>query len=230
MTIETALLFSGGKDSLACLYLNKERWDSMYVVWCNTGAATEDMVEYMDHWKSVLPYFIEVRTNQPDQVAEYGWPVDVLPVNNSYLGKIISSQDGPKMQPYVNCCAANVWFPLHEKCVKLGVKYVIKGQKNSDVRKSSLRDGGVIDNIEYQMPLQDWTDEDVFKFLRDQGAYMPECYARGEKKGRDCWDCTAFRDEMVEFVENLPEEKRLIVKSRLAIIDEAVKSQWRPLV
>jgi len=227
--IDTAILFSGGKDSLACLYLNKDRWNDIYVVWCNTGAAYPDVIEYMEKWRKVLPHFIEVKTNQPANIAEFGWPADVLPVNNSYLGKLISGEDTPMMQPYVNCCAANIWFPLHAECIKLGVKYVIKGQKNSDGRKSTSRDRSVIDGIEYRMPVQDWTDEEVFKFLKFQCVELPECYGRGEKKGRDCWDCTAFRDEMVEVVENLPEDKKSIVIGRLKAIDDAVGKQWRPI-
>jgi len=36
--METVLQFSGGKDSLACLYLLKPRWHEIMVLWLSTPA------------------------------------------------------------------------------------------------------------------------------------------------------------------------------------------------
>jgi hypothetical protein len=43
---------------------------------------------------------------------------------------------------------------------------------------------------------------------------LPDYYAT-EKTSRDCWDCTAYRDDNVERVKNLPDEQREIVEQRL---------------
>ena len=132
-----ALHFSGGKDSLACLHLYKDFWHKMYVIWVNTGAVYPEMQAYMDGWKEKLPHFVEVKSNQPKDIEANGWPVDVLPVNNTALGLLVTGKSGPMLQPYLSCCANNIWLPLHETTKKLGVKKVIKGQRLEDGRKST---------------------------------------------------------------------------------------------
>jgi phosphoadenosine phosphosulfate reductase len=50
--MRTALQFSGGKDSLACLHLYREQWPDLLVMWLNTGAVYPEMMDYMDGWRS----------------------------------------------------------------------------------------------------------------------------------------------------------------------------------
>ena len=224
--IDTAIQFSGGKDSLACLYLYRERWDTTYVVWLDTGAAYPEMVEYMEKWKQRLPHFIHVKSDQPSNVRERGWPVDVLPVENTLVGRMITGNDGPLMQSYLDCCAVNIWVPLYNACKKLGIKYLVKGQRGDDRRKSLAVDGQVVDGIQYVMPIQGWTEEQVFQYLKDVEADMPPGYGMGEKTGRDCWNCTAYLDDNRKRIYNLPEDKRAEMLRRLAIIDGSIEKQW----
>ena len=224
--IDTALQFSGGKDSLACLYLNKHRWDNLYVVWLDTGAAYPEMVEYMEGWKSRLPHFIHIKSDQPGNIAARGWPVDVLPVENTLIGKIISGNDNQLMQSNMDCCATNIWLPLYNGCLKLGIKYLMKGQRNDDRRKSAARHGRIVDGIEYVMPIQDWTEEQVFEYLKSVDAIMPPGYDAGEKTGRDCWDCTAYLDDNRKRVYNLKGDKQAEMLRRLAVIDAEIEKQW----
>jgi len=225
--MDTALLFSGGKDSLACLYINRHRWDSIFVVWLNTGAVDAATYEYMMTWKDRLPHFIELKSDQPANIRDYGWPVDVLPVNNTILGKEITGEEGPKMQPYLNCCASNIWFPLHFGLKGLGVTTAIKGQRNDDGKKSTSRNGDTRDGITFEMPIQDWTEADVYDYLKVVGAELAPGYIAGEKTGRDCWDCTAYLSDNKKRIMNLPEEKKQEVLRRLGIIKGAIDDQWR---
>lgn len=220
-----ALHFSGGKDSLACLHLFKDFWDKMYVIWVNTGAVYPEMLEYMHGWKKRLPHFVEVNSNQPKDIEENGWPVDVLPVNNTALGLAITGKSGPLLQPYLSCCANNIWFPLHEATKKLGVTRVIKGQRIEDGKKSTARNGTVVDGLTYVMPIETWSTEQVFKYLKQVGAELPPGYAEGEKTGRDCWDCTAFLDDNKKRIANLPGDRQAIIRDRLAQIEAAIKEE-----
>ena len=224
--IKTALHFSGGKDSLACLYMYRHRWKDMYVVWVNTGNIYPEMQAYMDKWKEILPHFVEVKTDQQANVKEKGWPVDVLPVNNTPLGGIISGHGGPAMQAYTDCCASNIWFPLHEATLKLGVTKVIKGQRADDKYKSVARNGTKFQGLTYVMPLQDWTEEDVFKYLSIMEVDLPPGYEEGEKTGRDCWDCTAFLGDNKKRIDNLPDDRKAEIKRRLGIIKKSIDDQW----
>jgi 3'-phosphoadenosine 5'-phosphosulfate sulfotransferase (PAPS reductase)/FAD synthetase len=224
--ITTALHFSGGKDSLACLYMYRHRWKDMYVVWANTGSLYPEMQAYMDKWKAILPHFVEVKTDQPKQIAENGWPVDVLPVNNMPLGRVISGSDGPLMQPYTSCCATNIWFPLHEATLKLGVTEVIKGQRVEDGFKSLARNGTEFQGLTYIMPIEDWTTDEVFAYLNMMEVELPPGYTDGEKTGRDCWDCTAFLADNQRRIANLPEDRKNEIKRRLGIIKKSIDDQW----
>lgn len=224
--IDTALQFSGGKDSLACLYLNKHRWDQIYVVWLDTGAAYQETYDYMMRWKERLPYFVHLKSNQPADIEKNGWPVDVLPVGNTHLGRAITGNKGPLMQSHLECCARNIWFPLFQGTIDLGVKTIIKGQRAEDRRKSVATDGLSFAGVTFEMPIQDWTEKQVYAYLKEVGAELPPGYKEGEKTGRDCWDCTAYLDDNMKRISNLPRKKQEIVWERLSEIDHAIKQQW----
>jgi hypothetical protein len=64
----------------------------------------------------------------------------------------------------------------------------------------------------------------VFEFLKDEGAYIPDYYFKGEKTGRDCWDCTAYLDENKARIANLPADRRAIVCGRIEKIRDAIMS------
>lgn len=222
-----ALLFSGGKDSLACLYLTRDRWDELDVVWLNTGAADEETLDYMARWKKRLPHFVEMRSDQPRNLAENGWPADVVPVNSTVFGKMIAGDDGsPLIQSYLNCCANNIWIPLHQGLVDRGYTRAIKGQRKADIRKSIATNGTVANGIEYVMPIEGWSDADVWTYLRDVDADLAPGYARGEKTGRDCWDCTAYLHENAQRITNLPQDKWREVNRRITAIEDAISAQW----
>jgi phosphoadenosine phosphosulfate reductase len=217
-----ALQFSGGKDSLACLYLLREEWNTLRVVWVNTGAAYPETLAFMEKWKAVLPHFVEVKSDQPAQVAKNGYPSDVVVVNDTHFGRQFIKRDAAIVQPYLNCCAENIWFPLHNAINELGATEIVRGQRRDDRRQSFVRDGDVIDGKKYIFPIYDWTDEQVFSYLNEVGAEMPQGYRSGEKTGRDCWDCTAYLDENAQRIKNLPDAKRAVVLGRLRDIRQAV--------
>ncbi len=224
--IDTALQFSGGKDSLACLYLNKHRWDEIYVVWLDTGAAYQETHDYMMGWKERLPHFVHLKSNQPADILQNGWPVDVLPIANTHLGKTITGNTGPLMQSYLECCAKNIWLPLFQGTVNLGVKTIVKGQRKADRRKSLATDGLQFAGVKFEMPIQEWTDKQVMSYLDEVGAELAPGYKDGEKTGRDCWDCTAYLDDNMRRILNLPRDRQKIVWDRLCEIDGAIKEQW----
>lgn len=225
--MKTVLQFSGGKDSLACLYLFRAQWDTLHVAWLNTGAAYPEMLDYMKMWKARLPNFIEVKSNQPAQIAEFGWPADVVPINSTTAGKYFTGDAGPTIQPYLSCCAMNIWHPLHNAMVEMGFERIIRGTRLEDKRKSSIRNGDIVDGIQIVHPIENWTTENVRDYLDEMQADFPPGYNDGEKTGRDCWDCTAYLDENKVRIENLPDERRAEVKRRLRLIGDAIREQWQ---
>ena len=112
-----ALMFSGGRDSLACLELYRDYLDKMTLIWVNTGANFPEIEDYMDQLN--VPNFVEVRTNQPLSLEVNGHPVDILPVNFSNIGQAVTSQKDIKLRTYFDCCAENQWIPAHQRTAPL---------------------------------------------------------------------------------------------------------------
>lgn len=226
--MKTALHFSGGVDSLACLYLYREQWDSIYVCWLNSGAAYPDVIESMRKWKERLPHFIEVKSDQPAQIAQCGYPSDVVPLRYTSIGRAMFKESGFKIQSSHFCCSQNLWQPMHQKMKELGVTRIIRGQRLSDKRSSPLRSGDKADGMEMVFPVENWSREQVIDYLRSVDADIPTYYDT-EMTSRDCWDCTAYLDENVERIRRLPEQRKAVVLGRLAEIGSAIAAEAAPI-
>jgi phosphoadenosine phosphosulfate reductase len=224
----TALHFSGGKDSLACLYLHKEQWNTLLVCWVNTGAAYPDVVESMSRWKERLPHFIEIKSDQPGQIAKHGYPSDVIPMRFTSMGRAMYREPGFILQSSIQCCSQNLWQPMHKNMQKLGVTRIIRGQRLGDKRSSPIRSGHVEGGIKYIFPVEDWSRQQVMEYLLDVGADIP-AYYDSELTSRDCWNCTAYLDENVERIRNMPADMRSVVMGRLKEIRSAINTEIEPL-
>lgn len=219
--ITTALQFSGGKDSLACLYMWRDKLDETVVLWCNSGAAYPETIAQMERIKAWVPHFVEVRGNQPAVVEQYGYPADVVPVLSSPSAWLVHGRKGPKIQSFIDCCARSLWAPMYQAVKALGITRVVRGQRNEETLTGPVRNGHVFDGIEYILPIQDWSEADVLAYLKEVGAELPAYYDT-ERTSRDCWSCTAFRFESKERTNNLKGEQREIVFARLEQIRSAI--------
>lgn len=187
-----ALQFSAGKDSAACLWLLRDWWDRIDVVWCSGGNPRPEAVEYMLSIAQQVPNFKIVEGRQAEWVAEHGHPVDVLPFTASACGKLAHPAEGPKLSLVSDCCWANLWQPMAEFVSSGGYTGVIRGQKASDCLTSPITSGAVVNGVEYYFPLEGWSDLDVFEYL---GPRVPRSYTRGLHSSLECIDCTAYAKE-----------------------------------
>jgi len=186
-----ALHFSGGKDSLATLYLMRPWWERITVLWCNTGDAFPETRLQMDAIKQLVPHFQEVESDQPLQIAENGYPSDALSAWDTPFGAAIYEGRPHKAQAPLGCCQANIWAPMDRATRMLGATMVIRGQRNSERLKSPIRSGHVEDGIEYLFPLQEWTDEMVKGYLRDNDVALPPHYVYNNTS-LDCQHCSGY--------------------------------------
>lgn len=189
----TVLQFSGGKDSLACLYLLKPRWQEITVAWTNTGAAFPETIEYMQRIRALVPHFVEIEGRQ--NITVEGYPADLLPTSRTQLGQAIAASHRERFQSRWSCCAAAIWVPMHRAMKALGASVVIRGQKRADTLRGPIENGFTHDGIRVEFPLADWTDEDVYAFLQREGVALPPNYLAGMRTGLDCWNCTAYLAE-----------------------------------
>lgn len=222
---KAVLQFSGGKDSLACLYLLRPHWNRLTVAWVNTGAAFPETEALMKRIGSMVNLRV-IHSDQPAQTAAFGYPVEILPITRSHFGKEIDGHNLPPMQPYAHCCHQNLWKPMMDFMHDIGATLLIRGTKLSDRRKATIRSGATVLGVRHWYPLEHWTDEEVFAYLREIGE-IPAHYAE-TMTSLDCWDCTAYLHENVGKMRYMRErhpEKYRIVKSRLMEIREAVRSE-----
>jgi phosphoadenosine phosphosulfate reductase len=190
-------MFSGGKDSLACLHLVKDYLDKVLVVWVNTGANFPEIIEMMEEVKANVPHFFEIKTNQPESIKSKGYPVDVVPVNYTNLGQSVTSIKDLKLRSYFECCSENIWIPCNEEIYKLGITGIIRGQRNSEAHKAPIKSGHIENGIEYQFPIVSWSDSEVIDYLRSEGVDIDERLSMAHSS-LDCWNCTAYMADSTE--------------------------------
>lgn len=220
-----ALQFSGGKDSLACLFLLKEQWPDMLVVWLNTGAAFTETLGQMRAISQLVPHFAEIRTDVIKDIEERGWPVDILPIRHSLPAQAFLGPVSPKLQGWTDCCARNIWFPMHQEMKKRGIVKVVRGQRLQEDYKSPILNGQVIDGIQYIFPLQGWTDSEVMSYLAEQRVKLPSYYSE-TGTSLDCWCCTAYLDahkHVLSYMEKAHPPMAAEVRRRITIINNVSK-------
>lgn len=186
------LQFSGGRDSLACLYLLEPRWESITVAWCNPGMAFPETIAQMEQIRQTVPHFLEIPSRQ--SIETEGYPVDILPIASTALGQHCEGHRGLLFQSRYDCCKSALWEPTQAAMKQMGATRIIRGEKYCDPKKSGLPNWAVVEGVTYEFPLYDWTDVEVASYLHDRGVELPANY-RYMDTGLDCWNCTAYLSE-----------------------------------
>lgn len=216
-----ALQFSGGRDSIACLYLMRPYWERLTVYWLDTGAAFPETVSLVKHVRGFVPNFVRINGRQPQVIADFGIPSDIVPVSATPIG-IGGSGHGVPMQDRYSCCYRSIMLPLHERMVEDGITLIVRGQKNADRLKSTLRSGAVENGIEYLFPIEDWNNAKVMAYLREHKAPIPRFYEM-INQAPDCMTCSAWWEEGVSaYLKRYHHAQYIENQKRLDIINQAV--------
>jgi len=222
--MRNVIQISGGIDSMALLFFTRPVWRDSIVMWCDPGASYEDVQTLMERVRQLVPHFMVVRGDQPDVIREHGHPVDVVPVSHTRFGERIFGPQPIVFQSYLDCCTRARFAPLERAVLACGAKVVYRGQRDDEKRRARIEHGHVDEHgIKYLFPLHDWSRERVFRYMDYKAPeFIPAYYAEGEKTSRDCWSCTAYRDDNRERVERLPLSQRIHV--------EGVLRRWHAIV
>lgn len=217
-----ALQVSGGRDSLACLYLMRPYWDRLTVYWLNTGDAFPETVAVMAKIAAMVPHYAEIAGNQPNTVRDFGIPTDILPVSATPIG-IMGAGSGTLMQDRYSCCWRSLMAPMHQKMIDDGVTLIVRGQRADDRLKAPISSGTVIDGIECLLPIEGWTADDVNIYLETEvGVELPPFYATMTTTP-DCMTCSAWWEEnRAQYLKAHHPEKHAIYQQRLDVIRIAV--------
>lgn len=169
------------------------------VLWANTGKNYPEALEMVEKARAMCPNWIEVKVDRDAQNAREGIPSDIVPIDWTPVGQSLSSPKPVTVQPYLNCCAENIGFPLIAKAKELGITHLIKGQRNDEGHKSPSRDGMQEDGITYVQPLDGWTADEVMEYLKTKMEIPP--HFAFKHTSLDCYDCTAYHKESKDRVE-----------------------------
>jgi 3'-phosphoadenosine 5'-phosphosulfate sulfotransferase (PAPS reductase)/FAD synthetase len=194
--MKLGLAFSAGKDSFACLFLNRHLLPDITVIWVNTGKAYPETMALVEYAKSLCPNFVEVLVDRDEQNKVRGLPADIVPIAWTVLGQSMSGEKEVLIQPYLSCCFENIGMQLHHAAKTIGITHLIRGQRNDESHKSTARDGDVVDGIVYLQPIENWSREEVLDYLA-QSMEVPEHFAMNHSS-LDCYDCTAYAGESAD--------------------------------
>lgn len=201
--MKTALAFSGGKDSWACLWLHRERLNEIVVIWVNTGKNYPEILETIAKAKMLCPNFVEIIVDRDGQNAHNGIPADVVPINWTRHGQDVTGVKSVMIQPYTLCCYENIGMHIQGYCKAHGITHLIRGQRNDEGHKSIARDGCVVDGILYSQPIEDWNEMQVLEFVASH--METPSHFKFKHSSMDCYDCTAFATESKDRVSHMKE-------------------------
>lgn len=228
---KVALQFSGGKDSLACLFVLQKYWDRLTVYYCNSGDAFPETLALMDKVKRMVPHFVEIQGRTKQVHAVLGIPSDVVPCESTVIGRIATNNKYPALIDRYTCCYKSLIEPTHARMKADNITVIIRGQKNADKHRGPCRSGEVMDGFEMLYPIENWSDTDVFQFLSGIGFDLPQYYKDGMNCAPDCMSCTAWLGHGIQdYVKRRHPEKYEEVQKRLNTIAIAIEPLHRELV
>lgn len=195
--MRTAIAFSGGKDSLAALFLNRDRLDSVSVLWVNTGKNYPEVMDTISRVRAMCPHFVEILSDRDGQNAYWGVPADIVPTDWTREGQGACGDKPIMIQPYLNCCIENIGMVLLRYCAQHGIDELISGQRDADRRKSPKRDGDVVEGVTYRQPIAGWSDDQVMLYVGQFLDPLPE-HLTLKHSSMDCYDCTAYRADSAD--------------------------------
>lgn len=229
MTIESvlqrheriALQLSGGKDSLACLYLMRPYWSRLTVYWLNSGRAFPETIAAMEHVRGIVPHFVEIKGDVDAVHEQFGIPSDIVPSSGTNLGKMFG-HDAPLIQDRYSCCFMTVMLPMHKRMVEDGVTLIIRGQRNDDALKNPIKSGEEDGGIEILFPIADWTAKQVMRFLEERRAPIPRFYEMLDEMP-ECMNCSAWWEKgAAKYLKRYHYAAYKDVQGRLDAINRAV--------
>lgn len=208
--------FSGGIDSLALLVMMNAGHQAATVLTVLTDGAYPEMGAYLTKVSDTLPGFHYVVHHTERHLAEFGQPVDIVPLRWTGMGQLARGSHDVRYQDAFSCCHRAIWEPLDRISRQLGATEIYRGQRDEDRLRSPLKNGDIDRGVKMCFPLHDWSRREVFDYVMERApSLMPQHYVIGERTSRDCQDCTAYLEDNHARIEHLPDLEKQRVNALL---------------
>ncbi|XVJ69963.1 MAG: methyltransferase domain-containing protein [Rhizobacter sp.] len=190
-----AFQFSGGRDSTAALYLLRPYWDRMSVYHLDTGdqfPETQAVVRKVE--SDMAAEMIRIVGDVEAVRRDHGFSSDVIPVDNTELGRKVSGRSVKIIGRY-ECCARALMQPMHDRMIADGITLIVRGQRDDEYSAPPMRSGQYGGGFEVLYPIQSWSASDVDDYLSKESLPVAPFYSAGMKRAPECMGCTAWWDE-----------------------------------
>jgi phosphoadenosine phosphosulfate reductase len=157
----------------------------------DTGDLLPEVREIVEHVKGFAPNFVHLRQDVAAWIAENGLPSDLVPYTAHAFAGVVG--DRAAIVSRYDCCVSNLMMPLWERIKADGVTLLIRGTRHGDFPRLPALSGEAHDGVEFLYPLQDWSADDVFAYLRSVGAPICRVYEIGDQ-APECARCTAWQN------------------------------------
>lgn len=187
--------FSGGRDSTAALFELREFWDRMDVYHLDTGDQFPELRAVVDAVEKLLPKrIIRINGDVAAVREQHGLASDVVPVDNTVMGRMVSGRTVKIISRY-ECCARALMNPMHQRMLDDGITLLVRGQRDDEYDAPPRRSGDVEGGMEVLYPIQSWSAAQVQDYLVRNELPVAPFYAAGVKRAPECMGCTAWWDE-----------------------------------
>lgn len=223
-----ALHFSGGKDSLACVHLMRANWDKITLYHVDTGDLLPEIREIVDAVANMVPRFVRINTDSGRWMGDVGLPSDLVPTSSTPMGLMIG-ESAQRIVDRFECCAQNLWAPMHQKMAQDGITLVIRGTKRADIARLPAENGPTGAGYDLWLPLLDWSHEDVFAYLREVGAPICRVYEH-KVNAPECATCPAWWSEgRAAYLKAHHPELHAAYRAKLERVSREIAPHWEAL-
>jgi 3'-phosphoadenosine 5'-phosphosulfate sulfotransferase (PAPS reductase)/FAD synthetase len=184
------LLFSGGKDSLALIYLFREHLDRITILHLDAGDLLPEMRELVAKVEKVVPRFVRIQTDAPAWIAANGIPSDLVPMRAHPINRRPGDGVRRSIVPPFDCCLANRWEPMSRYIEESGATLSIHGQRRADPVPAAFWAAQNAFADRRWHPIEHWSDREVFAYLSEFGAPILPFYSY-RTQAPECATCPA---------------------------------------
>lgn len=203
----------------------RAHWDGLTLYHVDTGDLLPEVAEIVDQVEAMVPRFVRIETHAADWMQRFGLPSDLVPTTCTPAGLAIGLGKRRLVDRF-DCCASNIMAPMHERMVADGITLVIRGTKRADMPRLPHEGGPTGMGYDLLLPLLDWSDTDVFAYLREVGAPICRVYENGVQ-APECATCPAWWSEgRAAYLGKHHPDLNAVYQAKLALVAAEVAPLW----